>query len=166
MCDQGSRVVSDTSTVANLAVIGRLALLQWRYGKVRIPPKVAAELARLGHSAAHASIAAALTEGWLVVESPPPTVKTPPLHLDPGEEEAIALALGIRADVLLMDEKRGREAARKMGLQVAGVLGELLHAKRVGHLPAVQPEIQRLRTEAGFFVDAALERFLLAQAGE
>ena len=43
-----------------------------------------------------------------------------------GETAAIALALAVKADLLLMDEKRGRAAARHAGLTVAGVLGELI----------------------------------------
>ena len=39
------RVVSNTSPLSNLAVIGRLELLQHRYGTVCIPPAVAQELA-------------------------------------------------------------------------------------------------------------------------
>jgi predicted nucleic acid-binding protein len=34
--------------------------------------------------------------------------------------------------MLLMDEKRGRDAARQCGLVVAGVLGELIDAKLAG----------------------------------
>ncbi len=43
---------------------------------------------------------------------------------------------------------------------------ELLHAKFGGALPAVKPELERLRTEAGFFIDHAIERFILLEAGE
>ena len=86
--------------------------------------------------------------------------------LDVGETEAIALALATEADVLLMDEKRGREAARRHGLKVAGVLGELLRASQIGLLPDLRSEIHRLRAEAGFFVDGEIERFILSQVGE
>jgi predicted nucleic acid-binding protein len=89
-----------------------------------------------------------------------------PFPLDAGETEAIALAWQLKADVLLMDEKRGREAARQVGLVVAGVLGELVHAKLVGWIPNVHDEIRRLRTEAGFFVHADVQRFILSQVGE
>jgi predicted nucleic acid-binding protein len=68
--------------------------------------------------------------------------------------------------VLLMDEKRGREAARHCGLVVAGVLGELIHAKLAGWIPNVRDEILRLRQAAGFFVDGAVEKFILSQVGE
>ncbi len=80
--------------------------------------------------------------------------------------EAIALALATRADVLLMDEKRGREAARRIGLAVCGVLGELLHARLAGLIPNLRGEINRLRSGAGFFADVEVEKFILAQAGE
>jgi uncharacterized protein len=65
------RAVSNTSPLSNLAIIGRLDLLKQRYGMVRIPPAVAAELSRLSHVAGKAHITAALTEGWLIVKNPP-----------------------------------------------------------------------------------------------
>ena len=66
----------------------------------------------------------------------------------------------------LMEEKRGRQAARNLGLTVAGALGELLYARRSGLLPELRIEIDRLRTEARCFVDSEIEHFILAQAGE
>jgi len=160
------RAVSNTSPISNLAIIGRLELLRQRYGIVRIPPAVAQELAALSHPASRIRIDAAIAEGWLKIENPPTTPLSLPFPLDPGETEAIALALATRADVLLMDEKRGRVAARDNSLVVAGVLGELLHARKAGLIPDLRTEIQRLRTEARFFVDVNIERFLLSEAGE
>lgn len=160
------RVVSNTSPLSNLAIIGRLDLLKQRHGTVHIPPAVAQELSALSHPAAKARLTVALAEGWLVVEKPPPTPPPWPFPLDTGETEAIALALAVRADVLLMDEKRGREAARRNGLAVAGVLGELLHARQEGSLANLRREVNRHRAEAGFFVDAEIETFVLSQAGE
>lgn len=65
-----------------------------------------------------------------------------------------------------MDEKRGRAAARALGLAVAGLLGELLHARQQGWIPGMRDEIARLRKEAGFFVDTEIERLILSQANE
>lgn len=158
------RVVSNTSPISNLAIIGRLDLLKQRYRTVRIPPAVGHELSALSHPSAKALITAALAEGWLVVENPPASPLSLPFPLDAGETEAIALALATRADVVLMDEKRGREAARTNGLTVAGVLGELPHARQTGRLPNLRGEINR--TAAGFFVDVEIERFLRSQVGE
>lgn len=160
------RVVSNTSPISNLAIIGRLHLLRRRYGVVRIPLAVAAELSALSHPAAKAQITAALAEGWLVEEKAPSSPPQLPFPLDAGETEAIGLARATQADVLLMDERRGREAARRHGLAVAGVLGELLHARQTGMLSNLRSEIDRLRAEAGFFVDAEIERFILSQVGD
>lgn len=158
-------VVSNTSPISNLAIIGRLDLLQRRYAEIRVPPEVARELSALSHPAARADIQSALAQGWLRVEKP---ARQPllPMPLDLGESAAIALAVAVRADMLLMDEKRGRAAARALGLTVAGLLGELLHARQQGWIPGMRDEIARLRKEAGFFVDTEIERLILSQANE
>jgi hypothetical protein len=128
--------VSNTSPISNLAIIGRLEFLQRRYDVVHIPPAVADELAALTHPSGSKRIQAALSERWLAVEPLPASVSEKlPFPLDRGETEAILLACQLKADVLLMDEKRGREAARQSGLVVAGVLGELIHAKFAGWIP-------------------------------
>jgi predicted nucleic acid-binding protein len=74
--------------------------------------------------------------------------------------------LEFQADVLLIDEKPGRAAARQVGLTVAGLPGELLYGKLHGSTSLLKPEISRLRLEAGFFIDAEIEQFMLSQAGE
>ena len=79
------RVVSNTSPLSNLAILGRLELLQRRYGTVRIPTAVAQELAALSHPAAKARLAAALAEGWLAVEPAAATPPPLPFPLDAGE---------------------------------------------------------------------------------
>ena len=65
---------------------------------------MAAELSRLSHVAGKAGITTALSEGWLVVEPPFATPAHLTFPLDPGEREAIALALATQAEVLLIDE--------------------------------------------------------------
>jgi predicted nucleic acid-binding protein len=158
--------VSNTSPISNLAILGRLDLLQHRYGKVFIPPTVDRELARLSHADGKTRIAKAQAAGWLEINFTATDPLRLPIALDDGETAAIALALKLKADVLLMDEKRGRMAARHVGLAVAGILGELLHARMTGSLPSLKPELLRLRMEAKFFIDAEIERFILSQVGE
>jgi len=160
------RVVSNTSPLSNLAILGRLDLLQHRYGKVHIPPAVARELGRLSHPEGKARLAAAQAAGWLEVDATAAGPVRLPFALDAGETAAITLAVTLKADLLLIDEKRGRAAARHAGLTVAGLLGELLHARMTGKVPTLRAELQRLRTDAGFFIDAEIERFILSQVGE
>lgn len=53
-------------------------------------------------------------------------------QLDAGEREAIALAQSTRTSLILLDEKRGRNAARERGLAVSGTLGVIDLAARRG----------------------------------
>lgn len=158
------RAVSNTSPICNLAIIDRLELLRARYGTVLIPAAVELELSALSHVLAKQRIQSALSAGWLVVK--PNASTAVPLLLDAGEAAAIALAQSENADVLLIDEKRGRSAARSLGIKVAGILGELIYAKRLGLISSVNLEIQRLRTDARFFIDPTVERFILTEVGE
>lgn len=52
--------------------------------------------------------------------------------LDPGESEAIELALELQADFILIDEKKGRSEADRRGLKVIGALGLIMEAYKGG----------------------------------
>lgn len=54
------------------------------------------------------------------------------LQLDPGEQEAIALAQSLGASLILLDEKKGRQMAQDLGFVVSGTLGVLDLAARRG----------------------------------
>lgn len=88
------------------------------------------------------------------------------VELDAGESEAIALALELGADFLLMDEKLGRAAAQNAGLTTIGILGVAIAAKRKGLLSDVAPVIRELRELASFWISPELEARVLCDAGE
>jgi predicted nucleic acid-binding protein len=69
----------------------------------------------------------------------------PTLRLDPGEQEAITLAQRLKADLVLLDERRGREMARMRGLAVIGTLGVLEAAAEQGllDLPVAIEQLQK-----------------------
>lgn len=48
--------------------------------------------------------------------------------LDDGESEAIILADELKSDVLIMDERKGRKVAQKLGIKITGTVGVLLQA--------------------------------------
>lgn len=150
-------VVSDTSPLTALLKIDRAELLRLLFGQVIIPPAVQAELLR-----EHPVLPA-----WLEVISPshiPPAITA--AHLDRGETQALALALELHADAVLMDERLGRRVAHALGMNPTGVLGCLVLAKRSGHLPAVAPVIADLQLRAGCWFDAVLITAVLQAAGE
>ncbi len=144
-------VVSDPSAISNLISIRRIELFKLVFGTVYIPPRVASEL-----SVAHDQL--------------PPFIKThtidTPSHvvgseqLDPGELEAIELALEINADTLIIDDKAGRITATDAGIQCIGILGVLVVAKALGHLEAVAPVLAELEANRFFFSEAVKREVL------
>jgi predicted nucleic acid-binding protein len=69
-------------------------------------------------------------------------------------------------DMIVMDEKIGRERARGLGLKTVGVLGVFLMAKKHGRISSLKNVMTALRNEVGFFISDDLYRQILAQAGE
>lgn len=159
-------VVSDASPLIALAAVGRLELLHRLYGEVLIPEAVYREVTT---SAPHAIGAEEVKAAeWIRVQPvrERTLVVALSLELDAGEAAAIALAVESGADLLLMDERRGRLAAVRLGTHVIGVLGVLIEAKKTGMLPEVRPLLDALERNAGFHIGAALYRRVLSAAGE
>ncbi|QHV01626.1 DUF3368 domain-containing protein [Synechocystis sp. CACIAM 05] len=157
-------VVSDTSAMANLAVVDHLWLLQAIYKSVIIPEAVASEIA----VATNPQISLILQLDWIKIRllSAPSYELAEQLQkergLDAGEAHAIALALDLQADDLLMDERLGRREATRLGLSIVGILGVLLVAKQINLIPQVKPVIDDLINQAGFRVSSKLyERILI-----
>lgn len=73
-------------------------------------------------------------------------------ELDIGEAEAIALAVEVQAEQILMDERRGRLVATRLNLRPTGILGILVEAKNRGLVAKVKPLLDALVNEAGFWV--------------
>lgn len=162
------RVVSNTSPISNLASIDRLELLHSQFSALWIPQSVLEELWAHPDPVARAAIQTAVQDQSFRVATPGDSglLRLLRLQLHQGEAEAIALAIELKADGVLMDEQEGRQLASRTGLIVTGVLGILLRAKRAGEIHAIKPEIDLLRSRARFFVSSALEAKILASAGE
>lgn len=159
-------VVADTSVILNLALIGHADLLAAVFGKVLVPPAVESEFARLAASTGR--FAGLHLPTWVEVRKPG-SISAAIMHhteLHPGEIEALALAMEIHADGVLIDEAAGRAVAIELGLTPIGVLGILVRAKRHGHLSAVAPVIKALLERAQFRAAPELVREVLRLAGE
>jgi predicted nucleic acid-binding protein len=139
--------------------------LQQLYGNIIIPPAVYQELINSGD--AEPATLAVQTLDWIQTQpvSDRVLLETLQTNLDPGEAEAITLAVEINAERLIIDERRGRNEAIQLGLQVTGILGIALAAKQEGLIPLVQPILDDLRANT-FWIRDALYAEVLRLAGE
>ncbi len=176
-------VLADAGPLIALARIGQLALLPGLFGEVTITQQVAAELVGGGSFPDSADLEIALGQKWLKTVDQASGQELAiggdvvalcrdlmNLHqIDLGEASALVCAAqcqsqGDRA-LLVMDDFRGRAAAKVEGVAVLGTAGLLLLAKQASLVRAVKPLLAELRGN-GYFLSARLVEATLAQAGE
>ncbi|MBE2286050.1 MAG: DUF3368 domain-containing protein [Prosthecobacter sp.] len=135
-------VVADTSVILNLCCVGQADLLQALFKQVWIPEEVKAEFERLSQH--RQRFQGLQIPAWAAIRPavaiPAHLSAMPNLHA--GETAALALALDCHADAVL------------------------LQARRAGLLSAIKPVIERLETDAGFWLAPALVTEALENCGE
>ncbi len=156
-------IVSDTSPITNLLQLGKLDLLHKMFGDVVIPRKVYQELIE-----DEGSERVLIDQDWIKVVEVKDVSKVSELEnlLDSGESEAIILAEELKADLLLIDELKGRNIAESRGIKITGLLGILVQAKIRGFQESLKPDLDRLIDVIGFRVEKNLYKWILNQVGE
>jgi predicted nucleic acid-binding protein len=154
-------VVADTTPLNYLVLVEAVDVLSVLFGRVCIPQEVQVELSRPS--------APAPVRRW--VSDPPSWLETvaaqtyPGLpasivsSLDPGEVAALALALELKPDFVLIDERAGSRAARDLGLRTTGTLGVIEMAAKRG-LVDLEAIIGRLRLTNFRYPSEIVERLL------
>ncbi|MBO9370798.1 MAG: DUF3368 domain-containing protein [Chloroflexi bacterium] len=159
-------VVSNTTPLIGLASIQRFDLLRHLFGEIYIPQAVYAEAVEKGREdgGAKREVSAA---SWIKVVAVQDRLAVEVLldEMDFGEAEVIVLAREIGADLVLMDERKGRRKLSQMGIRKIGTLGILLKAKQMGLLPVLRPEIEKLQ-QKGFSISQDVVDAVLKQANE
>lgn len=161
-------VISDTSTITNLAAIQYIRLLPQLYERITIPEAVYRELSEIEPPVPGTLEAQAAP--WIEVRQVlnRTTIKRlqVEMRLDLGESEAIALALALNADLLLIDERRGRAEADRLGIRITGLLGVLVEAKQKNLIFTVKPLMDALIATSAFRVSSALYSQILNTVDE
>ncbi len=153
-------VISDTTPLHYLLLIGQEELLFRMFGKVIVPSAVYRELQR-DRTPHLVRMWVANPPGWFEVREvtgdPGPATGS----LGQGEWEAIALAQELKAELLLIDDREGRREARRRLLPVTGTLGVLDKGAERGliDLPAVLAKLQ----QTNFYLPAEAVQSLLNQ---
>jgi predicted nucleic acid-binding protein len=120
-------VVSNTTPLNYLILIGRANVLGKLYGQVFIPEAVFNELT----SASTPQLVRAWIDNkpvWLIVQQAPPVIVGEMEEIQIGERQAICLAQEIRSEYVLPDDHRARQIAKHRGVNVVGTLGILASA--------------------------------------
>lgn len=124
-------VVSDTTPVISLMKAGQLKLLQQLFGAVYIPEAVYREL--IDAEAFSEEIRMVQECEFLYVQKVDNGKSVSILQnftgLDAGESETIILADEINSDVLLMDEHKGGQVAKKLGITITGTIKKVRDGK-------------------------------------
>ncbi len=156
-------VVSDTSVITNLVQIDQLTLLKALFGNIVIPQKVYDELTKVPKQ-----IELIERLNWIEVKQISDRTHFDNLlkTLDPGEAEAIVLAIELEADALLIDEKKGRKIAQEHGIIITGLLGILIIAKTENLISEVKPILDKLIFETGFRINPKLYQDILKKVDE
>lgn len=153
-------VIADTTPLNYLILIDLPGLLSALFERVIIPQAVLHEL--------QAQQAPDKVRDWIT--HPPSWLSVQQVrqqdgtlaHLDPGEREVLTLAQELQADLLLLDERLGRQEARTRGFSIAGTLGLLDRAGPL-QLIDVPTAVSRLRQTnfrvAPRLLNALLDRY-------
>lgn len=154
--------VFDTSSLIFLDLLGYIPLLRQLY-QVVVPEAVSEELS--AHPGSPGGGVVSL--GWVEHRAPGPEsvrrVRREPPTVGRGESEVIALGLDLSCPVVL-DDRKARLRARRVGLEITGTLGVLLRLHRSGLTSRGIEEDLRLLEEAGMRISPDL-RSTVIEAG-
>jgi len=156
------KVFSNTTPFIALASIDRLDLLPKLFGQIHVADEVIEEC-----SAGGMIVVTLLRElDWIIpVQCPAQRAPHVLLELDKGEKATLQASLANHADLVLMDEKIGRNMAEYLGLKVSGTLGVLLKARKVGLISSFRGAAQLMRAQGIFYNPALIDR-MAATVGE
>lgn len=157
-------VLCNAGPLITLGKLNRLELLAELYGEVQIPRAVHKEAVTqglgLGMPDARTIRLFWQAKGWPIVEVSAAVVATykPPVILDPGEMEVLALAQTLPNVLVLLDDETARAEARRLELRVRGTLGVLAQAYHAGILSLSEVELllQEIATRPDIWISAKL----------
>lgn len=158
--------VADTSPLLALANLDLLHLLPDLFERTLIPPAVLAEATQRRPDAPGArAIRRAIEAGILQVEEAASGLRAGPMpdRLGPGEREAIALALAVGAEWVVLDDRAARRYATGLGPAVIGTVRILEFARESGRIDRVTPLLEQLRADGFRLGDDIIEMMRAAE---
>jgi len=156
-------VISNNSPLVALWRLDLLSLLRDLYTEVWIPREVEKEFLGIEKQFRQEALNNA---SWIKTIDLTDSESIPVNNrLDPGEVSVLALAKKHDARFVIIDEKKARREARKIGLSLKGTVGVLLDAKENGLIDKIKPLLIALKRN-GMHLDASIITEALQQASE
>jgi predicted nucleic acid-binding protein len=154
-------VVSDTSPLRYIIEIDKAHILETIFGKIIIPEKVAEEL-QGSKTPQQVRDWMKTPPAWLEVQHADLSLFTPQRKIHDGEREVFALAIELKADAVLLDDKGALTEAKRLNLRVIRTFAIFENAATMVLLDLSQTVAAMRRTSFRFppqkDVDAMLER--------
>ena len=152
-----AHVVADASALICLGWVDQLELLPALFGRILVPPAVAAEATHRGSA----------LPSWCHVHplGRPIAARVSAARLGPGETEVISLGLELEDAWLILDDAAARALARDLQLHVLGTAAVLVEAKSAGLIPLVRPILDALLAR-DFRLHRRVYALILKAAGE
>ena len=135
-------IISDSSPLISLALIGNLSLLEKLYNEIYVPTAVYEEVVKSDKP--FSNELKQFLSGRIKNISNKMAVEILLSDIGAGEAEAIVLALEQQPDIILIDDLKARKFAKLKGLRVIGTMGILLEAKQEGLIKEIKPLISEL----------------------
>jgi predicted nucleic acid-binding protein len=147
-------VISDASCLIALEDIGELRILRGLFSQVIVTDIVREEIQ-------------AQLPSWVKVSKnyEARELEILKLELDMGEASAIALALKNPGSRIILDERKGRKVAKRLGLKVIGTLGLVVKAKEKGIISSGKEVLSKLENH-GFWLSERMKNNILRRLGE
>jgi predicted nucleic acid-binding protein len=147
------KVISNTTPIITLLTISKLDLLQKIYGQIIIPKGVFDEIEQGKDKIFYTNLSKI---DWIKIIPIKDIEPLKYLHeLDKGEAEVIVLANELNADLVIIDERLGREFAEYFNIKVTGTIGVLLKAKELGLIKMIKPILNQM-LESGIWLNKTL----------
>ena len=152
--DQDPDIIIDSSTLIALHKLNLVGILKELYTFINVPEAVRCEL---GHDLSQ----------WMKILAVDNMDMVRDLSKKLGEGESAVITLGIEREntVLVLDDLRARQTAKKLGLRITGLLGILLKAKKRNKIARIKPLMEILARER-FRISPTLKNEILRIAGE
>lgn len=158
-------VVADTGPLNYLVLIAAIDVLPRIFDRVLAPQTVIDELTDRDTPALVRAWVAQAPDWFEIHPNPAPGEEETPTILDLGERCAIALAVEMGAELVLMDDREGVAEARRQGLAATGTLGVLDLAARRGLIDLAEA-FTRLKTTSFYYRQGLLDALLAGRKGE